>query len=238
MKKSLTRASKIVCANSYVAELLKKWQPSFESKIVISNPGVDDVATVADPLLLEKYHDTGKIVLLSLGRLVKRKGVDKVLEALASLDEEINNKILYLIAGTGESEMYLKELASKLKTKVIFTGEVSEPEKWALLDLCDIFIMPAREINGDFEGFGIVYLEANLCGKPVIAGRSGGVSDAVSHNHSGLLVDPENIQEIGLAIKRLVEHKEERELLGSFGRQRATTDFKWSNQITKLYNNL
>jgi phosphatidylinositol alpha-1,6-mannosyltransferase len=238
MDKSLARAHKIVCANSYVADLLKKWRPAYESKILIINPGVDDVATVADPLLLEKYHNNNKIILLSLGRLVKRKGVDKVLEALALLDKELSDKILYLIAGTGESEIYLKELAAKLKTEVIFTGEVSEPEKWALLDLCDIFIMPAREINGDFEGFGIVYLEANLCGKPVIAGRSGGVSDAVSHEESGLLINPDNIQEISVAIKNLVDNKTEREKLGRAGRERALDKFKWQTQITKLYNNL
>ncbi|MFZ2310465.1 MAG: glycosyltransferase family 4 protein [Patescibacteria group bacterium] len=238
MSKSLKYANKIVCANSYVADLIKKWRPEYESKIVIINPGVDDVATVADPLLLEKYHNHNKVILLSLGRLVKRKGVDKVLEALALLDKEFNDKILYLIAGTGESEMYLKELASKLKTEVIFTGEVSEPEKWALLDLCDIFIMPAREINGDFEGFGIVYLEANLCGKPVIAGRSGGVSDAVNDGESGLLVNPESIQEISLAIKALVINQDERERMGKIGRERALESFKWQTQITKLYNNL
>lgn len=238
MDKSLACAHRIVCANSYVADLLKKWRPDYESKILVVNPGVDDVATVADPLLLEKYHNHDKTILLSLGRLVKRKGVDKVLEALALLDEEISSKILYLIAGTGESEIYLKDLAAKLRTEVIFTGEVSEPEKWALLDLCDIFIMPAREINGDFEGFGIVYLEANLCGKPVIAGRSGGVSDAVSDSESGLLVNPESAQEISIAIKTLVVNKDERERMGSVGRERALESFKWQNQITKLYNNL
>lgn len=238
MSRTLARANKIVCANSYVAELLIKWHPEYATKIIISNPGVDDVNIVADPLLLEKYHSQDRVVLLSLGRLVKRKGVDKVLEALTLIDNDVKDKIIYLIAGTGEAESYLKNLAAQLQIKVFFTGEVSEPEKWALLDLCDIFIMPAREINGDFEGFGIVYLEANLSGKPVIAGRSGGVSDAVSHGQSGLLVDPENIQEISEAILRLVENKDERIKLGVLGRQRALENFKWQTQITKLYNNL
>lgn len=238
MDKALAKADKIICANSYVADLLKKWRPVYTSKILIANPGIDDQVGVTDTLLREKYHSTGKTILLSLGRLVERKGVDYVLKALALLDDELSDQILYLVAGTGEAEKHLKSLALNLKTQVIFTGEVSEPEKWALLDLCDIFIMPAREINGDFEGFGIVYLEANLCGKPVIAGRSGGVSDAVSHNESGLLVDPANISEIGAAIKNLVASKIEQERLGTQGRQRVLTDFKWPNQITKLYNDL
>lgn len=238
MNKSLARADKIVCANSYVADLLLKWRPEFSSKIIIINPGIQDLVITPDVLLREKYRSVGKIILLSLGRLVKRKGIDQVIKALALLDEEKSNNLLYLVAGTGEAEMYLKELASKIKTKVIFTGEVTDIEKWALLDLCDIFIMPAREIDGDFEGFGIVYLEANLCAKPVIAGRSGGVSDAVSHNESGLLVDPENIEDIKNAIIKLLENKEERERLGLAGRQRALSDFQWSNQINKLFKSL
>ncbi len=116
------------------------------------------------------------------------KGVDMVIKAIASLNQEIQEKISYIVVGTGEAESYLKDLAAELKVKVTFTGEVSELEKWSFLSLCDIFIMPARSIDGDFEGFGIVYLEANIYGKPVIAGRSGGVSDAVLHNESGLLV--------------------------------------------------
>lgn len=98
--------------------------------------------------------------------------------------------------------------------------------------------MPARAINGDFEGFGIVYLEANLYGKPVIAGNSGGVSDAVVNNETGLLIDPENISEIADAIKLLVNSPEKRLSLGTTGRERVLRDFLWSSQIKKLYENL
>lgn len=98
--------------------------------------------------------------------------------------------------------------------------------------------MPARSINGDFEGFGIVYLEANLYGKPVIAGCSGGVSDAVINNKTGLLVNPENISEIAKAIKELIGNPEKRINLGKFGRERAINDFSWATQIKNLYHNL
>ena len=242
MTQSLKRAKKIICANSYVASLVINWKPELENKIIIINPGIDESSINRleniTPLLQDKYHTKDKVTLLSLGRLVKRKGVDMVISAIATLDEEIKNKICYIVSGTGEAENYLKDLAVSKKVEVVFTGEVSELEKWSFLNLCDIFIMPARSINGDFEGFGIVYLEANLYGKPVIAGNSGGVSDAVINQKTGLLVNPENVSEIAEAIKTLVNNPEERIKMGKLGRERAVTDFSWTNQIKNLYHNL
>ncbi|MEI6835751.1 MAG: glycosyltransferase family 4 protein [Candidatus Falkowbacteria bacterium] len=242
MGKILKRAKKIICANSYVANLVREWRPELAHKIIIINPGVD-IASFnrlenTTLLLQEKYQTKNKITLLSLGRLVKRKGVDSVIKALATLDESTKNKICYIVAGTGEADYYLKSLAVTEKVPVIFTGEVSELEKWSFLDLCDIFVMPARAVNGDFEGFGIVYLEANLYGKPVIAGRSGGVSDAVIDRKTGLLVNPESISEIAAAIKYLVDNSADRLAFGQFGRERVISDFPWASQIKKLYNNL
>jgi len=239
---SLSRAKKIICANSYVADLLKTWRPEFTCKIIIINPGIDESSIGrlenTTPLLQGKYQTKDKVTILSLGRLVKRKGVDMTIQAIASLDEATKNKICYLVAGTGEADYYLKELAVSENVKVTFTGEVSDLEKWSFLDLCDIFVMPARSIDGDFEGFGIVYLEANLYGKPVIAGRSGGVSDAVINHETGLLVNPESVSEIAEAIKILVNSPEERLRLGKIARERVLRDFLWTNQIKKLYDNL
>ena len=236
------KAKKIICANSYVAKLVTDWQPDFRNKIIIINPGIDDSSVKrlenTTPLLQEKYHTKGKVTLLSLGRLVKRKGVDRTLQALAALDEATRAKICYLVVGTGEADYYLKEIAGKEGVETIFVGEVSDLEKWSFLDLCDIFIMPSRDENGDFEGFGIVYLEANLYGKPVIAGKAGGVGDAVINRENGLLVDPENISEISAAIKILVDSPSERVRLGTAGRERVLRDFLWANQINKLYDNL
>jgi len=238
----LKKAKKIICANSYVASLVGDFKSELKDKIIVVNPGVDNSSINrlenTTPLLQDKYQTKDKVTLLSLGRLVKRKGVDTVIKALASLDSETKSKICYLVAGTGEADYYLKELAALKEVKVTFVGEVSDLEKWSFLDLCDIFVMPSRSINGDFEGFGIVYLEANLYGKPVIAGRSGGVSDAVIDKETGLLVDPEKVEAVAAAIKFLVNNPEERQRLGKAGRERVIRDFLWDKQIKKLYDNL
>jgi phosphatidylinositol alpha-1,6-mannosyltransferase len=95
--------------------------------------------------------------------------------------------------------------------------------------------MPSRQINDDFEGFGIVYLEASLAGKPIVAGRSGGVGDAVLDNETGLLVNPESTAEIANAIIELAKDENLREKLGDTGKKRAGGEFNWEKQVEKIY---
>lgn len=241
----LKRADKIISANSYTADLcLKFLGDDFKNKIGIINPGAKDFSNFNDEKIKEvkeKNYLNNHQILFSLGRLVKRKGFDYVIMAMQNiLQKNPDYNLLYIIAGKGPDLDYLKNLAfSKLgkdwEQYIKFIGEISESEKWALLSLCDIFIMPSRNINGDFEGFGIVYLEANLAKKPVIAGRSGGVIDAVKNGVNGILVDPENIEEISEAILYLLKNEELKNKLGEQGRIRVLQDFNWKKQIENIY---
>ena len=236
----LKRANKIICANSFVALSLLKEFPGLRGRVEIVNPGLPKdnpfVSEKEKENIVKKYNLEGKKVLLSLGRLVKRKGVDNTIKALEDLSDDELKDIVYFIVGDGPDKEYLKSLVSKkLKDKIIFLGEVKEELKWQLLSICDIFIMPARDIEGDYEGFGIVYLEANLFSKPVVAGRAGGVSDAVVDRLNGLLVDPENILEIKKAILKLKNHPKLRKELGERGRERAQKEFNWEKLALDLY---
>ena len=235
----LKRADKIICANSYAASKVAEFGPNFEEKTEVVNPGIIGAAPIVSEnelaALRSQYNLEGKTVLLSIGRLVKRKGVDRVIEALRQLPEEETANIVYFIAGEGLEEKYLRELVPiKFIKKINFLGKLTEDEKWLWLNACDIFIMPARDIRGDYEGFGIVYLEANLCSKPVIAGNVGGVKDAVIDNYNGLLVDSEKIDKIIEAIDKLVKDPDLRFKLGAQGRERAVSDFNWEKQVTRL----
>lgn len=240
----LKRADKIISANSYTAILCSNFLKSGK-KITVVNPGVKDFSDFSEEKnreIREKNDLNGHKILFSLGRLVKRKGFDNTILAIKKiLEENPGYDLLYLIAGKGPDEEYLKdlvekELGGKFKDYVKFIGEISENEKWSLFSLCDAFIMPSRNISGDFEGFGIVYLEANLARKPVIAGNSGGVPDAVENNINGLLIDPENINEISQAILKLLDNESFRNKLGEKGRQRALESFNWRDKINDLYN--
>jgi phosphatidylinositol alpha-1,6-mannosyltransferase len=125
--------------------------------------------------------------------------------------------------------------ADGLKDKIIIINQTTDAERDQWYNASDIFIMPSRNINGDFEGFGIVYLEANLAGKPVIAGRSGGVGDAVIDGLNGLMVDPENVNDIREKIIKLALNPELRHKLGEQGRRRVIEEFNWKKQVNKIY---
>ncbi|NMB48410.1 glycosyltransferase family 4 protein [Candidatus Kuenenbacteria bacterium] len=195
--------------------------------------------------IIEKHNLVGKKILLSIGRLVERKGFDKVIEAMPKIGEKVED-LIYVIAGEGPDRERLEKITrrqeytrpqrlaasdggrEKTRINVIFIGGVSENEKWAWLDLCDIFIMPARETKDDIEGFGIVYLEAAMAGKPVIAGKSGGASEAVIDGETGILVDPENHEEIAGAIIKLFNNKELARKMGDNGKRRVEGEFDWA----------
>ena len=107
---------------------------------------------------------------------------------------------------------------------------------------CDVFIMPSREIpeRGDAEGFGIVYLEANACGKPVIGGRSGGVPSAILDGVTGLLVNPLSTEEISGSLRKLLLNNELAKKLGANGRMRVEEELNWdiiANKIQQVYYN-
>jgi len=238
----IKRADKIICANSYVKAQIDKYYPKGSAKTIIANPGIPmKIPQPKEEILTQLKRNYGlggksdQIILFTLGRLVKRKGVDYVIGALNDIPNELSAKLKYFVAGIGPEEGYLKALVpAKLKERVIFLNELADNEKWAWFNLCDIFIMPARDISGDYEGFGIVYLEANLCGKPVIAGLAGGVKDAVKHNYNGLMVDPEDENSIREAIISLATDRNLRDQLGRRGQTRALNEFNWSAQALKL----
>lgn len=227
-KKIIAKASVIVCANSKVEEMLSHSFPESKKKSVVVNPGAKagEVNTSVKEALAREYEAQSRPIIFSMGRLVKRKGFDVVIKSLERI-KDLNWQ--YLLAGAGPDEDYLRSLArnSSVSKRIHFLGKVSEEEKWSLLHLSDIFIMPSRQIKEDFEGFGIVYLEANLMSKPVIAGRSGGIGDAVIDGKNGLLVSPESEEEIAEAIKKLLSDRELALKLGREGKRRVEQEFAW-----------
>lgn len=241
-RRILRRAQLIFCANSRTAQLVGEFMGDIK-KIVVATPGIDAEAPIIRPELIagvkENYGLEGMITFLTIGRLVKRKGFDKVIEALPEICNQMPN-VRYIIAGQGPEEQNIRKMIAdeSLAGKVILLNNVTEQEKWAWLSVADIFIMPAREINGDYEGFGIVYLEANLFGKPVIAGRSGGVGDAVEDQVNGLLVHPDSVPEIAAAMISLAQQPELRTKLGRAGEKRAREDFAWPKKVQSIYNAL
>lgn len=231
MKRILKKAAKIIAISEFgKAQLLK--ENIHSSKIVTFTPGVDP-ARFHPHLNAEKifgrYHLSNKIILLTVSRLEVNKGVDKVI----NLMPEILNKYpqaVYVIVGRGPEEKYLKRLAAeKAKDNILFVGEASDEELPLFYASCDVFILLTREVpsKGYVEGFGIVFLEASACGKPIIAGKAGGSVEAVEDNVTGLIVNPQNDKEILSALERLLEDPDFCNKLGSNGRIRVKKQFDW-----------
>ncbi|MDA0747911.1 MAG: glycosyltransferase family 4 protein, partial [bacterium] len=184
-----------------------------------------------DPARIEQLGLQNKKVLLTLARLDQRKGHDTALRALASLNR---SDIVYLIGGKGREEPRLRELTSQLglESQVRFLGFVPDADLPTIYNLCDIFVMPNRvtegtQLSGDIEGFGISFIEAGACGKPVIAGRSGGAVEAVLDEQTGLLVDPRTEIDTAAAITRLLDEPGLSATLGAQARQRIQREFDW-----------
>jgi phosphatidylinositol alpha-1,6-mannosyltransferase len=186
---------------------------------------------------LKRQHQlNGKTVFLTVGRLIRRKGFDKVLVAMREA-LKTNANLAYVIVGQGPEEANLRILikALGLTDSVRLLTNVEDDEKYRWFQLADVFVMVSHDQAGDYEGFGIVYLEAGLAGKPVIAGNGGGVADAVVDNETGILVDPENKEALVSAILKLAEFEGLRRRLGDEGRRRAKQDFNWEGQAQKIF---
>ena len=231
---TLRRAEGIVCNSTFTQDYLK------------GNFQLDTPTHVIHPMVRpEKFGDNGvlervhtmrtelrqtysippeAVVILSVGRLVRRKGFDRVIENLPALLAEGLN-VYYLICGRGPMESELRLLANKLKVeeRVLFAGYVPDEKLAHYYVACDLFSLLTFFEPGtkSIEGFGIVYLEAGYFSKPVIASRVGGVEDAVHHGKSGMLVDPNSADETFKTLHQLCADQQLREQLGRIGKELA-----------------
>jgi len=231
-------ADAVIAANEFARENLIRIGVAQDNIFKIA-PGVDSErfsprAPSAD--LVRKLGLGGKTILLSVGRLVARKGHDRVLQALARIRHRLS-PFLYLIAGEGPERASILSLAAQLglSQHVTLLGKVVDEQLPDIYNLCDIFVLANREVEGDLEGFGLVFLEANACGKPVLGCRSGGTSEAVVDNVTGMLADGENADDLAGALELLISNSELRRRMGMAGRRRAEEEFSWQSRAVLLH---
>ncbi len=178
-----------------------------------------------DPQLVEQYGLAGRKVILTLSRLERRKGHDKVIEALPGILRQVPDAH-YLIVGQGEERGRLEALAARMDVadRVTFAGGVDQNMLCHFYNLGDLFIMPNRRVTEGAvtEGFGIVFLEAGACGKPVVGGRDGGVPDAVEDGVTGYLVDGNDVLDIETRVVSLLNNPEMAARMGEEGRRFAS----------------
>lgn len=207
IKTALHHADLILAVSNYTRDRLLKEQNLDPDKVVLLPCTFDSNRfTIApkSPILLKQYGlNPEQPVILTVARLAKSeqyKGYDKILQALPQIRETLPD-IHYMIVGKGDDRPRIEQLIVQLELQenVTLTGFVPDEQLCDYYNLCDVFAMPSKK-----EGFGIVYLEALACGKPVLGGNQDGAIDALCHGELGALVHPDDVEEIGQTLIKIL----------------------------------
>ena len=201
---------------------------------------VDHFCPQDSTALRKKLKLENKQVIVSVGRLVHRKGQDHLIQALPQILKSVPDAHI-LMVGQGPYLPHLKKLVARhnLNDHVSFIGRIQYAQLPQYICAGDIFAMPSRSrfFGLEVEGLGIVYLEASACGLPVIAGSSGGAPDAVLDGVTGFVVDGENNEEIAAAAIRLLNDVDGAKAMGTAGREWIIENWRWeiwSQRFNKL----
>lgn len=189
--------------------------------------------------LIHRLEIEDRKVILTITRLVYRKGIDTVIRSMKQIIKQ-NPEVIYLIAGGGEDEQRLKNLADELELNswIKFVGRVPDEELLLYYNACDVFVMPSKTAPPNVEGFGIVFLEANACGKPVVGSNSGGIPDAIIDEETGRMVPEDNPDELADAILTFLNDRELAQEVGTRGRQRVVNELNWDEIAERLYKSM
>jgi phosphatidylinositol alpha-1,6-mannosyltransferase len=237
----LRGASLVVSAGRYpAAEAQRVAGPS--TRIVEVPPGVD-CAPFGGPDPAARLAARARFgvpddatVVVSVSRLVPRKGMDVLIDAASRLAGS-HPSLVVVIAGAGRDAERLERLAAASHAPVRFLGRISEEEKVALLGAADVFAMLCRSRWGGLEqeGFGIVFLEAAAAGVPQVAGESGGAAEAVEDGETGIVVArPRDVGDVAAALRRLIDDPALRERMGQAARVRAQACFDYGVLAPRL----
>lgn len=237
------READIVIANSrFTVDKLLECGVS-QDRIRLITPGCDfdrfsKPVETAD--LRAKYGLEGKKIVLTVARFWPRKGFDTGLRALKMLEAKHPDAV-YLMVGKGPDKPRIGKLVEELgmQDRVRWAEDIPVEDLIRHYALCDVFLLANRadqDEHGqvDIEGFGMVFLEANCQGKPVIGGRSGGTVDAVEHGVTGFLCEPEDPADYAKALDTLLSDPALAKKMGAAGKERAGRDFRWDKKAEQI----
>jgi phosphatidylinositol alpha-1,6-mannosyltransferase len=238
----LRRASVVVCAGRYPSAEARRVAGARLAPVFEIPPGVDTArfspleGARRSAARAELGVGDDALVVLSVSRLVARKGFDVLLQAAAKLLAEFPSLVV-VIGGAGRQRERLEALGRRLGVPARFIGRVPDEKLPSLYGAADVFAMACRNRWGGLEqeGFGIVFLEAAACAVPQVAGRSGGADEAVVHGETGLVVDdPGDPHSVSAALRALLSDGALRRRMGEAGRLRAERSFDYDLLAPRL----
>ncbi len=225
MRFVLQRADVVVANSRYTRDLVRAC--GVERTVAVVNCGVDPFAIQRDP--------SDRPTILAVGRLMRRKGFDRLIEALPSVLNEVPNALCEIV-GVGPLRADLERSARILGVAhcVVFRGAITDDELMDAYKRAWCFALPVRNEHDDVEGFGIVYLEAAMAGLASVGGCGSGAADAIADGETGILVDGNDSAQVARAIVELLVDPERSRRMGQRGRERAIESFSWDKTAANL----
>ena len=237
-RRAMSGVRQLTAVSAYTAERIRR-AIGDEPPVTVLYPGVDTERfspKVDGSAARARYGLGDRPVVVCVSRLVPRKGQDVLIRALRDARRRVPDATLLLV-GDGPTRAGLEALAAQAPPgSVVFAGEVEPSELPAVYAAGDVFAMPchSRFAGLEVEGLGIVFLEAAACGKPVVAGRSGGSIEAVRDGETGLVVEGTEPKAVALALARLLGDPAEAARMGEAGRARIEEEFTWDGAAARL----
>lgn len=233
-RRVLSGAELVVANSSNTARLLGDQWSVRQERLRLLHPGVDAslfVPAERNDAMRRQLGWAGRTVVLTVGRLQKRKGHDMLIRALPRIAKTIPD-VLYAIVGNGEERQRLEKIAVQcnVSDRVQFLGELGDEQLIYCYQQCDLFVLPNRNVDGDFEGFGMVLVEAQACGKPVVAGASGGTIETMRCGETGCIVDCTDAKPLAEAVTELLSEPGRLKQMGCAAREWVVTAFDWPAQ--------
>ena len=236
-------ASVLVSNSGWTAELCR--QVMADVGLNLQRTRIEVVPLGTDSAMFRPGLDTGPVRrrygldqrrwLISVARLTRHKGIDVAIRVVADLVSEFPD-LGYLVVGSGEELSTLQQLASSfgIADRVRFLTDVPDADLPALYNCAELYLGLSRLMGQRVEGFGISMVEASACGIPVLAGRAGGVPDAVRDGETGLLVEADQVGAVSHLLRRLLQDRQLAVRLGAAGREAVERYYNWDRVAADL----
>jgi phosphatidylinositol alpha-1,6-mannosyltransferase len=239
-RRVLHYARGVICNSHYTEQLVKSLAPSANTLVI--NPGVDSRQFAVTEGAANCRHrftlPEGKRLLLSVSRLDRHKGHDLVLRALSAMTPEDRQRLHYVVAGKGDQLIALQQLAKTLAVaeQVTWLGYVADADLPYLYKAADLFVLCTREDpeSRGVEGFGMVFLEAQAAGLPVVGTRAGGIPDAIAEGEGGWLIPQDDIDALAAHLRRLAANSVDVAEQGQLGQRRVARSGSWQYYVNTL----
>ena len=230
---AIAASDRLIALTWSEADLLIRYYPAMQAKIRVVGNGIDDSATARAAAFRSRLP--GSPLVLYSGRLVERKGIRELLDAIPQVLDTTPNAYFVLAGGppplTGDevAAQWLRPEHTAYRDRIHFTGWLSPKDVYRWYAAADILVVPSR-----YEPFGMVVLEGMLHGLPVIAAEVGGPADIIQQGRTGLLIPPRDVAALAAALRQLVENDEDRHRMGRAAAEEVRLKWLWERLVPDM----